>query len=232
MKPTRRARIHEATRQEIKAVAWGQIAEHGTAALSLRAIAREMGITAPALYRYYQDRDALVTALIVDAFTSLGDTQIASIIDLPTDDHAGRLKATGLAYREWALAYPQRYLLIFGTPLPGYHAPVEITQPVAARSLRPLIEVLDAAWKDGTLEKEMLPELSDKLRAQIKEWASLQLVEDEHVLYLALVIWSRVHGLVMIEISNQYPPSIEETAEIFYREIELILKTYKTGAVR
>ena len=226
MKQSRRERIHEVTRQEIKTVAWGQIAEYGAAALSLRAIAREMGITAPALYRYYQDRDALVTALIVDAYTSLGDTQIASIIDLPTDDHAGRLKATGLAYREWALAYPQRYLLIFGTPLPGYHAPLEITQPVAARSLRPLIEVLDAAWKDGSLKKELPPVLSDRLGDQIKVWASLQPVEDEYVLYLTLVIWSRVHGLVMIEISNQYPPTIEETAEIFNREIEMILKNY------
>ena len=71
---------------------------------------------------------------------SLGDSQVASLAGLPPNDHAQRLEATGLAYREWALAYPQRYLLIFGTPLPGYHAPEEITQPVAARSLRPLIE--------------------------------------------------------------------------------------------
>ena len=136
------------------------------------------------------------------------------------------LEATGLAYREWALAYPQRYLLIFGTPLPGYHAPEEITQPVAARSLRPLIGVLDAAWKDGSLKEKLPPELSDKLREQIKGWASLQPVEDEYVLYLALVIWSRVHGLVMIEISNQYPPTIENTAEIFKREIDMMISNY------
>jgi AcrR family transcriptional regulator len=226
MKPTRRERIHEATRQEIKMIAWGQIAEHGAGALSLRAIAREMGMTAPALYRYYQDRDALVTALIVDAYESLGDSQIASLASLPVNDHAQRLKATGLAYREWALAYPQRYLLIFGTPLPGYHAPEEITQPVAARSLRPLIEVLDAAWKEGILKEELTPGLSDKLREQLKGWASLQPVGDEYILYLALVIWSRVHGLVMIEISNQYPPTIEDTAEIFKREIEMILNDF------
>ncbi len=207
MKPSRRERIHEATREEIKTIAWGQIAEHGAATLSLRAIAREMGMTAPGLYRYYKDRDALVTALIVDAYASLGDSQIASIADLPPSDHARRLKATGLAYRQWALTYPQRYLLIFGTPLPGYHAPMEITQPVAARSLNTLISVLDAAGKDGLLKKEKPPELSAKLRGQIREWASQQPVEDEYILYLTLVIWSRVHGLVMIEISNQYPPS-------------------------
>ncbi len=226
MKPSRRERMHDATREEIKTIAWAQIAEHGAATLSLRAIAREMGMTAPGLYRYYKDRDALVTALIVDAYASLGDSQIASIADLPPGDHARRLKATGLAYREWALTYPQRYLLIFGTPLPGYHAPMEITQPVAARSLNTLISVLDAAWRDGILNRETPPELSEKLRGQLREWASLQPVEDEYILYLTLVIWSRVHGLVMIEISNQYPPSLEETAEIFNREIEMILKEY------
>jgi len=218
--------MHDATREEIKTIAWAQIAEHGAATLSLRAIAREMGMTAPGLYRYYKDRDALVTALIVDAYASLGDSQIASIADLPPGDHARRLKATGLAYREWALTYPQRYLPIFGTPLPGYHAPMEITQPVAARSLNTLISVLDAAWRDGILNRETPPELSEKLRGQLREWASLQPVEDEYILYLTLVIWSRVHGLVMIEISNQYPPSLEETAEIFNREIEMILKEY------
>jgi AcrR family transcriptional regulator len=226
MKHSRRERAHEATREEIKTVAWRQIAEYGAAALSLRAIAREMDITAPALYRYYQDRDALVTALIVDAYTSLGDSQMASLNGLLPQDHPGRLRATGLAYRQWALGYPQRYLLIFGTPLPGYHAPPEITQPVAARSLRPLINVLDSALKAGILKQEKPPVLSPLLRAQLEEWASLQPVDDEYVLYLALVIWSRVHGLVMIEISNQYPPSVQETGEIFKREIEMILNDY------
>jgi AcrR family transcriptional regulator len=226
MNLSRRERIHEATREEIKTIAWDQIAEHGAATLSLRAIAREMGMTAPGLYRYYKDRDALVTALIVDAYTLLGDSQIASIAGVPFSDHARRLRATGLAYRQWALTYPQRYLLIFGTPLPGYHAPVELTQPVAARSLNTLISVLDAAWKDGVLRKEKPPELSANLRGQIREWANLQPVEDEYILYLTLVIWSRVHGLVMLEISPQYPPSLAETAEIFNREIEMILKEY------
>jgi AcrR family transcriptional regulator len=228
MKQSRRERLHDATREEIKAVAWKQVAEYGAAALSLRAIAREMDITAPALYRYYQDRDALVTALIVDAYASLGDSQMASLTGLPPGDHKGRLRATGLAYRQWALTYPQRYLLIFGTPLPGYYAPVEVTQPVAARSIQPLIQVLDSAWKDGVVYRAKPPELSAALRGQILEWASLQPVDDVYILYLALVIWSRVHGLVMIEISNQYPPSIQDTGEIFNTEIEMMIKEYLT----
>src|SRR5512134_3496217 len=98
----------------IKETAWKQIAEFGASALSLRAIARALGITAPAIYNYYPDRDALVTALIVDAFNSLGESQQASVASLAPDDHGARLTRHGLAYRDWALAYPQRYQLIFG----------------------------------------------------------------------------------------------------------------------
>jgi hypothetical protein len=84
----------------------------------------------------------LVTALIVDAFTSLGNSQKETIQGLPPDDHGARLTSSGLRYRDWALAYPQRYQLIFGTPIPGYHAPEDITLPAAAWALAPLISIL------------------------------------------------------------------------------------------
>src|ERR671920_473345 len=89
------ANIQEA----IKETAWKQIAESGAPALSLRAIARELKITAPAIYNYFPDRDALVTALIIDAYTSFGDWQIEARDSLPTGDFHRRLEAIGLAYR-------------------------------------------------------------------------------------------------------------------------------------
>ena len=124
--------------ESIKETAWKQIAETGAATLSLRSIARELGITAPAIYNYHPDRDALVTALIVDAYTSLGESQQAAIDALSVEDQAARLFALGLAYREWAITYPQRYLLIFGTPIPNYVAPENITMPAAACAIIPL----------------------------------------------------------------------------------------------
>ena len=133
----------------IKETAWKQIAGFGAAALSLRAIARELGITAPAIYNYFQRRDDLVTALIVDAFTSLGKSQKNSIANLPEGDLGARLTTLGLAYRDWAVTYPQRYQLIFGTPIPGYEAPAEITVPAAAGSLVPLIETLPSFQHSG-----------------------------------------------------------------------------------
>ena len=97
--------------EAIKETAWKQITELGAPALSLRAIARELKITAPAIYNYFPDRDALVTALIIDAFTSFGDSQLEARDSVDKNDHAGRVRAIGIAYRNWAHAYPQRYHL-------------------------------------------------------------------------------------------------------------------------
>ena len=131
-----------------------------------------------------------------------------------------------MAYRDWAVQYPQRYLLIFGSPIPGYQAPPEKTTPVAGRSLRPLISILDAARRSGRLEPASKPRIPTALREQLAGWKALHPVEDVYVLYLALVIWSRVHGLVMLEIDHQYPPFIQNPELIFDREIEIIVSEY------
>src|SRR5512137_75251 len=103
MSPRPRTNERQPHLQEtIKETAWRQIAESGAASLSLRAIARELGITAPAIYNYYPSRDELVTALIVEAFTSLAEMQEDSLTGLAEDRRAVRLSVLGLAYREWA----------------------------------------------------------------------------------------------------------------------------------
>jgi AcrR family transcriptional regulator len=210
----------------IKDTALRQIGADGAASLSLRAIARELHITAPAIYNHYPSRDELVTSLIVDAYTSLGDGQFAALEETPVDDHAGRLSALGLAYRDWAVAYPQRYLLIFGSPIPGYHCPPERSLPVAARSLSALVGVIEAARLAGVLLPEDRPHLSAALRQQLADWQGLHPSADVYVLYLALVIWSRVHGLVMLEIDHQYPPFIQDPGLIFRREVDSIARQY------
>jgi len=210
----------------IKETALRQIGENGAASLSLRAIARALHITAPAIYNHYSNRDDLVTSLIIDAYTSLGDGQFAALEGQPMDNHAARLRALGLAYREWAVAYPQRYMLIFGSPIPGYHCPPESSMPAAARSLSALIGVLEAALRARVLQPEEAPYLSDELRQQLAGWQTIHAVEDAYILYLALVIWSRVHGLVMFEIDNQYPPFVQDPSLIFRREVEMIVHQY------
>ena len=221
----RRNKTHAATRQEIISVAWKQIAENGASALSLRAIAREMEMTAPALYRYFPDRDALVTDLIVEAFTSLGEALLAGRETVPDGDHAGRLITTGIAYRAWALAYPQRYELIFGTPIPGYQAPSEVTMPAAAQSLNVLIMVLDNAIQDGKLPIPEPPLLSGELLAEIDAWRKqVSSLAHPYAHYLALVIWSLVHGWVSLEIGHQFPPALTSMERVYRQEMQALMQ--------
>jgi AcrR family transcriptional regulator len=200
----------------IKETAWQQIAEDGAAALSLRAIARALGITAPAIYKYYPSRDDLVTALIIDAYTSMGDAQNAALLAAPAGDHRARLRALGIVYRQWALAHPQHYQLIFGTPIPGYHALQENTNPAASGSLAPLISCLNAACEDGALRAVEQPAPPEPISPAIEACLRFYAARHVNVLTAALVVWSRVHGLVSLEIGNQYPPFLEDM-EIFYQ---------------
>ncbi|PYC69045.1 TetR family transcriptional regulator [Streptomyces tateyamensis] len=129
---TPRERYRAQVQEEIKQHAWEQIASAGASALSLNAIAKQMGMSGPALYRYFANRDDLITALIRDAYRSLADT-------FRTAAHAdGDLPALAHALRTWALADPHRYLLLYGTPVPGYHAPadtIEITSEIMSTLL-------------------------------------------------------------------------------------------------
>jgi len=213
---------HPDLQTAITKTAWKLIAEKGAASLSLRAIARELGITAPAIYNYFPRRDDLVTALIVDAFTSLGESQKESIQNLPKDDLSTRLSTLGLAYHDWATTYPQRYQLIFGTPIPGYEAPADITIPAAAGSLAPLIETIQAIFAAGRLRVDRFAPMTPELKSMLEAWSQFTAGNDPEVLYTALVIWSRVHGLVSMEIGNQMPSFITDPGEIYRREIAII----------
>ena len=217
---------HPNLEDAIKETAWRQIAETGASTMSLRAIARELDITAPAIYNYFPRRDELVTALIVDAFTSLGESQKDAIRDLPADDLPARLSALGLAYRDWAITYPQRYQLIFGTPIPGYKAPADITVPAAAWSLVPLIETLQAIFAAGRLRVNRFAEMTPELKSMLEAWSQFTGGTDLEVLYSALVIWSRVHGLVSMEIGNQLPSFFTDPGEIYRREVKIMASQF------
>jgi len=194
---TRRERVRAATIDEIKTTARLQMAEHGGATLSLRAIAHEMGMTAPALYRYFASRDDLVTALIVDAYHSLA-AALAATRDANHEDHAASIIASANAYRNWALAHAEEYGLIFGTPIPGYKAPMEITSPAAAKSMAVLIDVLDAGWRDGAFETDdTLSGTSDLVQAWIDKFGY---EGPPAVIQFAMGCWAHIHGLVSLEL--------------------------------
>jgi AcrR family transcriptional regulator len=214
------------TRAQIVQAAWEQVTHEGAGALNLRAIARQLGITAPAIYNYFADRDALVTALLIEAYASLGDWQFEARDSAPAADLAGRLVATGQAYRRWALTYPQRYQLIFGTPVPGYSAPFEETFPAAARSFGALVGVIDAYHQAGRLKTNGLPDVKPGYEERFLMWKMYAGEADIVSLTAAVIIWARVHGLVSIEIAGNLPPYGAEGDALYNFEIQSILTQF------
>lgn len=221
----RREERHPDLFTAIKDSAWKQIAEFGAPALSLRAIARDLGIATPSIYNYFPSKDNLVTTLIVDAYNSLAEAQEAALESRLAESLSTKLLSLGIAYRDWGVTFPQRYQLIFGTPIPNYHAPDDVTESAATRALVPLIKVIHDLQKEKTLRTERLARMSPKLESMLKSWQEVEGSSDIETLYLALVMWSRLHGLVGLEIGNQFPPFID-AAEIFRREMNNILIQY------
>ena len=223
MTKTRRERVRAENTTEIKEVALQQMAEQGAASLSLRSIAREMGMSAPALYRYFPNRDALVTALIVDAYNSLADTLQAASDGQVSGDYNGRFRAVTRAYREWALSHRAEYALIYGTPIPGYEAPRDETVMPAARTNLVIGFILNEAQKAGKLTiPEAYFNVSPDLQAVLDELADM--IPEEDVLsagvLLTIYIFSRLHGLVWGELDEHFAPKIADSGELF--EIEIL----------
>jgi AcrR family transcriptional regulator len=150
--PTRRARQRAATIGEIKALARRQLAEQGPGGLSLRAIARTMGTAPSALYRYFPSQSDLVTELCAEAYDSLAAALTAGRDAQPPGDHARRWLAVCHAYRRWSLDHPADFALIFGTPLPGYHAPPGVTAAAAGRAIGVAADVYAAAVQAGAAD--------------------------------------------------------------------------------
>jgi len=225
VRPTKKKQIAN-LQEAIKETAWKQIAEFGAPALSLRAIARELKISAPAIYNYFPDRDALVTALVIDAFTSFGDSQLEARDSLPAGDLIGRFRAIGIAYRNWAHPHPQRYQLLFGTPIPGYETPMEEVFPSSARSIMALFSVVEAFRAAGKITISSFPEVKEEYKHHFDRWRSQ--VGEVHPLshFVAMLIWARVHGIVSLEIQDNLPPFGKSGDELYLFEIQSIAKQF------
>jgi AcrR family transcriptional regulator len=223
---TRRERVRLATQSEILETARRQMVQEGVAALSLRAIAREMGVTAPALYRYYPNRDDLVTALIVEAFASLGDTLQAARDLHANDAPAERLLVLMMTYRAWALTHAQDYALIFGTPIPGYVAPEEKTLPLAKRAMDVIVAEIAAAIESGVAKPA--PEYakpSPTMQKQVNAWKKNYVYAEPTVaMHLGLIGWTRAHGMVSLELFGQTQPMLGDPTELYREEMLVFLK--------
>ncbi len=225
MTQTRRERLRESTREEILSTAWKQIGEEGAAALSLRGIAREMGVTAPALYRYFKDRDALVTALMTEAFSAFTAALEAGRDANNADDYAGRFRGMSKAYFQWAVENPQRYLLLFGTPIEGYMFAEELG-PVAQRSFLVLQGVIGEAMAAGRITGGVSAlRLPTSLKSQYKLLSEYGMPYSGEATQLALSTWAMMQGLTSLYLYDYLTGFLQDNVETFVDfEIEKMVK--------
>jgi len=203
---TPRQRARTQTVADIVRLGRQHLATHGAAALSLRAVARDLGVVSSAVYRYVESRDELLTLLLIDAFGELGDEVDAAVGAVSEDDHVGRFMALGRAVRAWGLREPASYALLFGSPVPGYNAPAERTTGPGTRVIVALIGVLDAASRAGRLavppeSAELAPTLAADLAAIRSEFG---LAIPEELVARGVLVWSSLFGAVSFEVFSQY----------------------------
>ena len=198
---TRRERARAATIEEIKQTALALMREDGSIDVRFTDIARTMGMTPPALYRYFADRDELLTALIADAYDDLGATVAQSRDRVPERDIGGRWVAAASAYRAWAKAEPQQFTLIFGLPVPGYVAPTEgPTTEAAQRALAQLSSLFVAAMAKGRLRQPVLREVDAVLDICANAKNDEMGVAIPPVSFQAMLhAWAMLHGFTCLE---------------------------------
>ncbi|MEU3896316.1 TetR/AcrR family transcriptional regulator [Streptomyces sp. NPDC045251] len=203
---TPRERYRAQVRAEIKEHAREQIAAAGASALSLNAIAKRMGMSGPALYRYFAGRDELITELVTDAYRSLADTFRAAA--------ASGADLAGLAHamRAWALADPQRYFLVFGTPVPGYHAPADVTG-IASETMAVILDACAALPYEGDGTAAFDAHLEGH-----RQWAGGHPAPPA-ALRRALSFWTRLHGVLSLELAGHFTGMSFDPALLFDAEL-------------
>ena len=214
MPPTVRDRVRAEVTAEITAVARRQLAEVGAAGLSLRAVAREMGMASSAVYRYFPSRDDLLTRLITDGYDALGAA--AEAADDPGAAPRERWLAVCRAVRSWARAHPHEYALLYGSPVPGYAAPRD-TVPAAARVGVVLGRILGDAVRSGALPEaagvDRDPELVSDETAAVLGGDHPAL--DDAVRLRALLAWSSLYGTIGFESLGHLVGSVLDTDRWF-----------------
>ncbi|TCM45862.1 TetR/AcrR family transcriptional regulator [Kribbella sp. VKM Ac-2568] len=205
---TPRQRQHRQTMADILRIAHGQLVTEGSAGLSLRAIARELGLVSSAIYRYVPSRDELLTLLIEESYTAFGDAVEAAEARCRREDLGRRWLTVGRAVRRWAVANPAEWALLYGSPVPGYHAPPERTTAAGSRVPFLVLQLLaDADLQPASDDPPMTAALHrelDKLRPGLP--GDLK----PEVLARGLLAFSSLCGLVSLELFGQFTNTVTQ----------------------
>ncbi|MDR3573255.1 MAG: TetR/AcrR family transcriptional regulator [Anaerolineaceae bacterium] len=229
MSKIRREEQHAAIRAEIKGAARRLMEKEGTAGISIRAIGREMDMTAPALYHYYPSRDALITDLILDAFGALADQLGKTRQDCYKLTAVKQLRHVLLAYRGWALACPIDFQLIYGNPIPGYQAPEERTVPAATRSFIVIASLIAQVMETPDFSPQpeysrVPPELVPHFERLSRQLHEMGVDLPQMALYTTTVGWPLIHGIIMLELFHHLQPVVGDVDALYRSEIENLLR--------
>jgi AcrR family transcriptional regulator len=216
---TPRERYRDEVTAEIKRLAEAQLAEVGPGGLSLTGIARELGMTGPALYRYFASRDALLTELVIDAYNDLAAALRAAVSSAVDAQLAEFLHA----YRAWALAHPHRYRLLYQPPLPNFDANADAVVAAATGAMTILIAAVTA--HQGTRSRHVSPARAPRNLAQgFTAWADATGVDaSPDVVLDAVLLWSRLHGFVSLEIARNLALMAPDADALFAVEVESLV---------
>ncbi|WP_289009493.1 TetR/AcrR family transcriptional regulator [uncultured Thermomonospora sp.] len=219
-----RERVRAELTREIVELARRHLATEGAAGLSLRAVAREMGMASSAIYRYFPSKDDLLTTLIIEGYTALGRAVERADAGCDPADHGGRWRAACRAVRDWALAHPHEYALLYGSPVPGYRAPQDTVAP-ALRATLVFCRIVADAHRAGVLAAPpgaataeqgfpaAVAEDLERVRRQVMPG-----LPDE-VIMRAMTAWSGVYGWVSFELFGQFNGVLEHRAAMFERAV-------------
>lgn len=205
--PTPREQARARTMADITRIGREHLATYGAAGLSLRAVARDLGVVSSAVYRYVSSRDDLLTLLVVDAYAELGAAVGHQESLRPRQDFAGRWRALAGAVRDWARAEPSRYGLVFGAPVPGYHAPPEQTTGPGSRVITLLLQIAADAEAAGARATPPSTGVPDSLRRDAERVrGEYGLAVSDAMLTATVLAWVALFGAVSFEVFGQYGP--------------------------
>lgn len=215
---------------EIRRLGREHLATHGAAGLSLRAIAREMGVVSSAVYRYVPSRDDLLTLLLVEAYNDVGDAIDAAVDAIEPARRRERLLAAAEAAREWALADPARWALLYGSPVPGYAAPGEQTVEPGTRIPALLLRECAAAHSEGRIRDDLPTPTTGVADDMIAIRDEFGIDTPEAVLAASTTLWAVLVGAISLETFGQYgKDTFAHPAELFRSQIELTLAALFRG---
>ena len=222
---TRRDRQRAETVAEIKAAARKLLVDGGASAVGLRAVARELGLSAPALYRYFGSHEDLISALIADLYDELTDTLIALRDGDPAADLGDKMFLIAGGLRDWALAHPAEFGLLFGAPAPNPDDPLhEFTEnhQAAMRFGAVFVELVTKVWHQKPFESAPVELLGPELQGQLEQKVDFFGGMPPGAVYLALTYWTRLYGLICMEVFGQLHWALDDAGAYFAAQLREI----------